>query len=105
MLRRLGYRVAAHSSVPEALDDFQQDPRGYDLVITDQAMPWMSGTELAERMLMLRPKLPIILCAGYTDEVSEERARTVGVRELLRKPFTLADVSATIRRALARAED
>jgi CheY-like chemotaxis protein len=102
MLKRLGYSVTAHSDGPEALDDFQRNPRGFDLVVTDQAMPWMSGIELAERMLMLRPDLPVILCTGYTDEVDEERARAVGVRGVVNKPFTLADVSAAIRQALKR---
>jgi len=102
MLIRLGYRVIPSPSAAEALIHFRSDPANFDLVITDQAMPEMSGFELAERLLKIRGDIPIVLCTGYSEGVDRESAEEVGIREFVAKPFTLADVSAVIRRALKK---
>ena len=101
MLGRLGYGVADHSDGSTALEEFRKNPREFDLVITDQSMPKMSGVDLAEAILAERPDLPIILCTGFSDVVDGRRAEARGVREFIVKPFTLAEISKTIRRALA----
>ena len=61
---RLGYRVTAIGSAPEALEEFAKDPGGYDLVITDQTMPRLTGVELTRELMRLRADIPVILCTG-----------------------------------------
>lgn len=99
-LGRLGYRVRGVDGSTEALAVFRDRPDDFDLVITDQRMPGMSGLHLAEEILKLRPEIPIILCTGYSEEADADRARAAGVTEFLMKPFTISDLSAGIRRAL-----
>lgn len=70
-----------------ALDLFRQDPAAFDLVITDQTMPGLTGAELAQKMLALRPDLPMILCTGYSEVMDETKARELGIRGYLTKPM------------------
>lgn len=70
-----------------ALDLFSQDPTAFDLVITDQTMPGLTGAELAQEMLALRPELPVILCTGYSEQVDEAKAKALGIRGYLTKPM------------------
>jgi CheY-like chemotaxis protein len=100
-LERLGYRPTARTDSREALADFRENPGDFDLVITDQTMPKMTGSELAEAILRIRPDLPIILCTGFSEIVDGEKAKLIGIREFILKPFSLSDISVTIRRALA----
>ncbi|MEE4242023.1 MAG: response regulator [Desulfopila sp.] len=100
MLELIGYRVTAINSSPEALRLFSENPLEFDLVITDQTMPRMTGMELAEEMLRLRPATPIILCTGYSPNISKESVVSRGIRELAYKPLALEELSAIIRRTL-----
>jgi CheY-like chemotaxis protein len=100
MLEGMGYRVTGSTNSLSALQTFQQEPEGFDLVITDLTMPNMTGFELAQEMLNIRPKLPIILCTGYTENFVPERFHAMGVRELMTKPFLIRDLAKTIRKAL-----
>lgn len=100
MLERLGYRVVALTSSLEALDTFRARAEEFDLVITDQTMPHLTGADLAREMLKLRPDLPIILCTGYSDLVSSEKAKDLGIREFIIKPIATRVMAETIRRAL-----
>ena len=102
LLARLGYTVTARTSSVEALEAFRADPARFDLVITDQTMPNMTGIELTRELLRIRPELPVILCTGFSETVSPEKAMSVGVREFLFKPMALRDMAETIRRVLAR---
>jgi len=102
-LTRLGYRVTSSSRGDEALEVFAADPTAFDLVLTDQAMPGMMGTELARELLELRPDLPVVLCTGFSHILSEEDAHQVGVRELVMKPIMRSELSEAIRRALGQA--
>lgn len=72
MLKELGYQVAAQADGLEALKIFQDQPEKFDLVITDQSMPHMTGMQLAQEFRHLRPDIPIILCTGYRETVSSE---------------------------------
>ena len=74
MLERIGYKVTVRKSSLEALQKFQNQPDQFDLVITDQTMPEMTGSDLAKRMMQIRPDIPIILCTGYSTIISEEKA-------------------------------
>ncbi|MGD0229498.1 MAG: ATP-binding protein, partial [Syntrophorhabdales bacterium] len=100
MLRRLGYRVVAVIDSTKAWEIFLEDPFQFDLVITDQAMPSFSGTALAKKMLALRPDIPIILCTGYSETVSPEKAKELGIRVFLMKPFDKRRLAAAVRQAL-----
>jgi len=82
----LGYQVEAFTSSVKALERFQQDPRRFDAVITDQTMPTLVGSELARRLLDIRPDLPIILCSGYTEMVNADSVASIGIRKFIMKP-------------------
>ncbi len=100
MLERLGYRVTIRTNSMEALATFQNQPEDFDLVITDQTMPDMTGSDLARRMLQLRPGMPIILCTGYSSLVSEEKARSFGIQGFALKPLTKKGIATLIREVL-----
>jgi len=104
MLERLGYQVVAGTDSREMLKLFRAEPESFDLVITDQTMPHLTGEMLAREMLALRADLPIILCSGMgasgNSGVSLERARAVGIRELVTKPFEREEMTRVIRRLL-----
>ncbi len=100
-LETLGYRITAHVSPMEALSDFLSRPLDFDVVVTDLTMPGMSGAELAERILKVRPDLPIVMATGYGRVMTEESARELGLRPLLYKPFSMAVLGEAIQDALA----
>ena len=102
MLERLGYRVTATDSAGEALRLFSADPAAFDLLITDYTMPEITGAELAQQALAMRPDLPVILCTGYSGQISEADALNMGVRRYLLKPVTVGQLSAAIRQALGQ---
>ena len=79
---------------------FTKAPRYFDLVIADYTMPGMTGTDLAGEVLKLRPGMPIIVCTGYSDTISPERAKAMGIRELAMKPFTIRELATLVRQAL-----
>ncbi len=96
-LERFGYRVTAVSDSMEALDIFLRSPFGFDLVITDQTMPRMSGKQLSREILKVRPHIPVILCTGYSDSASQADAGREGIRELLMKPISKKELAEAIR--------
>jgi PAS domain S-box-containing protein len=99
-LSSLGYEVVVKCDAPEALAEFGAAPKRFDLVITDQTMPQITGLELAARILRICPDVPIILMTGYSDTVTPEMVSEKGVRELVMKPIMAADFSQIIRRVL-----
>ena len=100
MLASLGYDPVVATRSIEALDLFEMDPSAFDVVITDQVMPNMAGTELAERMLAIRPDLPIILCTGFSERVSKEQAEALGISDILLKPVIRRDLARALQKAL-----
>ena len=92
----------ATTSSLEALKIFKGEPRRFHLVITDYTMPRMTGVDLAREMLKVRGDIPIILCTGYNDSVSPDRARRAGIREFLLKPQDRQELDRAIRRVLNR---
>jgi two-component system cell cycle sensor histidine kinase/response regulator CckA len=100
MLEHLGYRVTNYSSGTEALAAFKADPAAVDLVITDQTMPNMTGMELAREMIQIRPDIPIILCTGFSRQVSQEKLNEIGIKGFLYKPVEIKDIAAAIRSVL-----
>jgi PAS domain S-box-containing protein len=100
MLMNLGYEVTTARNGSEALKMFLDRPSGFDLVITDQTMPGITGVDLAEKMLEAREDFPIILFTGYSETVSPEKAKAAGIREFVMKPFTKREIAKTVRRVL-----
>ena len=100
LLERLGYTVVTASNSLEALDVFRTQPNAFNLVITDQNMPRLTGMELAEKMLLIRPDIPIILCTGFTEVIDGKDAKARGVQEFMMKPFSARQLAETIRRVL-----
>jgi PAS domain S-box-containing protein len=102
MLKRLGHRVVAKTDPEEALKAFRNDPSQFDLVITDQTMPRLSGAHLAEEILRLKPGLPIILCTGFSEKVDAHGAHSMGISRFLMKPFSIREMAAAINQALKK---
>lgn len=94
MLEYLGYNVTCEKGSLEALKVFQSRPEGFDLIITDQTMPKMTGTQLARRLIRIRPDIPIILCTGYNDFVEQESVMEIGIKKVVTKPFIFSELAA-----------
>ncbi len=100
MLERLGYRVTPHTSSVEALDAFRNSSEKFDLVITDMAMPNMPGDKLAVELTKIRHDIPILLCTGFSETMSEKKAASLGIKGFLMKPIVMKDFSKKIREVL-----
>jgi CheY-like chemotaxis protein len=100
ILERLGYQVDARTRSIEALEAFRAQPDKFDVVITDMTMPHMTGEMLARELMAIRPNIPIILCTGCNEMISEEKAKAVGIREFFVKPVRIRDLAKTIRKML-----
>jgi signal transduction histidine kinase/ActR/RegA family two-component response regulator len=100
MLENLGYKVTISSDSLSAFEDFRLHPDKYALLVTDQNMPHITGTELATRMRAIRPELKVIIITGYSDNLSEEALAESGISEVILKPMILDDFSKTIRHVL-----
>jgi len=100
ILRRLGYDVVSRTSPLEALQLFKARPKDFDLVISDQTMPGMTGDALAGELMKLNPGIPVILCTGYSQLIDQRRAREKGIRALVMKPILISEIADAIRAAL-----
>jgi len=99
MLENLGYNVIARTGSIEALKAFKNDPNGFDLVITDQTMPNMTGKDLAKEIMSIRSDIPIILCTGFSEQIDEVKAKEMGISFVM-KPIVLSQIANTIREVL-----
>jgi PAS domain S-box-containing protein len=100
MLGRMGYRVTAFTRSEKALAAFRDDPQGFDLVITDMTMPNLTGDRLANEIAAIRPDIPVILCTGYSEQISEEKAAALGLKGFAMKPLIMAELNTLIRQTL-----
>jgi PAS domain S-box-containing protein len=100
MLKRLGYRVTGRTSSIEALELFKVQSENFDLVITDMTMPNLTGEKLARELMGIRPDIPVILCTGFSEQISEEIAKEMGIREYLLKPLVKSKLAMAVRAAL-----
>ena len=100
MLESLGYHVTPHTNSLEALRVFHAHPDAFDLVVSDMTMPGLTGVALAKELLAIRPGIPIVICTGYSEELTEEAIQGTGIRELLMKPASRREMAKVIRRAL-----
>jgi PAS domain S-box-containing protein len=104
MLERLGYSVVSRTSSVEALEAFRANPDKFDMVITDLAMPNMTGDKLASELVKIRPDIPILLCTGFSQMIPEEKANTIGIQGILMKPIVMKDLSDKMREVLDNSE-
>ncbi len=100
VLAELGYKVTSRMNGREALALLEKDPSRFNLVITDQTMPGMTGIELAKQILAIRADMPIIMCTGFSEFVDADKARAAGIRAFAMKPLTRREIATTIRKVL-----
>ena len=98
ILESLGYRVAVCTASNEALTLFKKEPRAFDAVITDYTMPQMTGIELAQEIMAIRPDIPILLCTGCTENITQQKARSIGICECIIKPLKINTLANTLRK-------
>lgn len=101
-LKSLGYKVTSCRNAGEAFNLFSREPSSFDVIITDQTMPGITGFELAIKARAIRNDIPIILCTGYSETVSEEDVKKVGINELVMKPISKQELACAVRKALKR---
>ncbi len=104
ILTRLGYHVASFTNSDDALKAFKADPEAFDLVLSDMTMPEMTGVQLIEKMVAIRPDIPVVICTGFSEQISVEKAKDVGVHGFLTKPVTKEKMAAMIRNVLDKAK-
>ena len=100
MLSKLGYDVTTMTSSHGALNIFKARPDAFDLVITDMTMPGMTGDRVAQNFLEIRQDIPIIICSGYSEHISQEKAKSIGIRKFVMKPLEMRELAMTIRKVL-----
>jgi len=100
MLKRLGYQVTSRTSSIEALEAFRAAPDKFDLVITDMAMPNMPGNKLSAELIKIRSDIPVLLCTGFSETMSKEKAASIGIKGFLLKPIMMKDLAQKIREVL-----
>lgn len=97
ILERIGYTVTSHTSSIKALEAFRGQPQEFDLVITDYSMPKMAGDQMALELLKINPDTKIILCTGFSDDITKETAEQQGIRTILTKPVAKKDLAQKIK--------
>jgi PAS domain S-box-containing protein len=102
VLKKLGYQVHSESSPLAALESFRSNPRAFDLVVSDMTMPHMTGDHLAREIHSIRSDIPVIICTGYSERISKENARDLGIQGYLEKPLDLHRFAVTVRQVLDR---
>lgn len=100
ILESLGYRVTTRKSSVEALELFKQAPDAFDLLITDQTMPHMTGDELTQHVLACRSDIPVILCTGFSNTMDESEAAELGIQAFLMKPIIKNTFARVVRSVL-----
>ncbi len=100
ILERLGYKVTTKTDSQEALEEFAALPERYDLVITDMTMPKMTGDQLARKLMEIKPGIPVILCTGFNESITEEKALAMGIDKFIMKPIVKDQLAGTIRSVL-----
>jgi CheY-like chemotaxis protein len=99
-VERLGYQATAVTDSSEALEIFRSQPQEFDLVVTDLTMPKLTGIDLAREVKIIRPDMPIILCTGYAERVSQGMAKELGIQEVIIKPFKLQQLGQILNKIL-----
>ncbi len=100
LLEGLGYKVTAHTDSHNALATFRDEPGVFDLIVTDQTMPGLTGVDLAAEIRKLRDDIPIVLCSGYSPDMTLRKMRQVGISEYVMKPIDRTILAHAVRRAM-----
>jgi len=104
MLERLGYNVTERTSSIEALEAFRAAPDKFNLVITDMTMPNMTGVQLSQKLLEIRPDIPIIICTGFSTKIDDAKAKEFGIRGFVMKPVVMSGLGKKILEVLDQEE-
>jgi len=99
-LSQLGYRTTSMTDSPAALEKFRNQPDQYDLVITDMTMPKLTGIQLTRAMREIRTDIAVIICTGFSDQISIERSKELGIQAFIMKPVVMGEMAKTIRNVL-----
>jgi CheY-like chemotaxis protein len=102
-LEDLDYATVAFTSSEDAIEAFRSDPANFDLVISDERMPGLSGSSIVQEMRRIRRSIPILIVSGYAGGIVTSRAYNAGATEVLRKPLSARDLAASVSRALQNA--
>jgi CheY-like chemotaxis protein len=102
MLESLGYTVDIKTDSEEALEVFRKDPDKYDLLVTDQAMPKLMGTELIGELKQIRPELKVIIITGYQESIPANAMKQYGIADIISKPLILSEFSELIKKVLSQ---
>ncbi len=105
ILERYGYRVTARFGSLEGLETFRSAPDACDLVVTDMAMPNMTGEQLAREIISIRKDIPIIICTGFSERMDRQKAKAIGVKALLMKPVPKSELVQAVRNVLDEANN
>jgi CheY-like chemotaxis protein len=100
VIASVGYEPVGFTSSVEALAAFRESPERFQAVLSDEAMPDMTGTDLARKIRAIRPEIPIVLMSGYVTPLITTRARDAGVAEVLAKPLVARDIARSLAAAL-----
>jgi PAS domain S-box-containing protein len=101
MLHSLGYQVTVTTNSRHALNTFRTNPEAFDLIVSDLTMPGLTGKDLAQEAVTIRPDIPVILCTGFTESLSDTE-REGYIHACLMKPYTMSSLGQTIRQVLDR---
>ncbi len=104
VLEKYGYKVCPYSNSLQALDDFKKQPDHFDLIITDMTMPKITGMDLSIEVLKIRSDLPIILCTGYSENISEIKALEIGIKQYFQKPVDTRHLMKAVRKILDKSK-
>jgi PAS domain S-box-containing protein len=100
MLEKLGYKVTSRTNSLDALEVFKAHPFAFDLVLTDMSMPNMTGIQLADNLFSIRRDIPIVICTGFSEKTSEEKAKAKGINGFLMKPVVRSELAKMVRKVL-----
>ncbi len=96
ILKEIGYEITIHTKSTDALEDFRNNPTGFDVVVTDLTMPVLNGFELSQKLLDIRPDTPIIMMTGNNEIINEEKAQLIGIRAFMLKPIDIVVLTENI---------
>jgi CheY-like chemotaxis protein len=105
MFKNLGYAVKTAHSGKEAFDLFSRKPEQFDILVTDMAMPGMTGLMLAKQIFKIRPGFPVVMCTGYSDNIDQDTAMELGIKAYVAKPYELTDLAEAVSSHLQNKEN
>lgn len=105
MLQHLGYDVTVRTGSIDALEAFKANPDKYNIIVTDMAMPNMSGVQLARQIRNIKATIPIVICTGFSDQISDEKCQALDIQGYIMKPVVIRELAEIVRKVLDRSEE